>query len=106
MYREASGKSLKCWSKCVFCGASSFAEGGRCGCCSPKASYFISLGRAGRVMSFTGLGQSVQLADTDPASVSGESLANIQCDHLSVAFDFCRSPAKGQHRQQQALTWI
>lgn len=103
MYQEASGKSLKCWSKCVFCGASSFAEGGRCGCCFPKAGYFISLGRAGRVMSFTGWGQSAQLADTDPASVSGESLAIIQCDHLSVALDFCRSPV---NRQQQALAWI
>lgn len=51
-------------------------------------------------------GQSAQLADTDPASVSGESLAIIQCDHLSVAFDLCRSPVKRQHRQQQALAWI
>lgn len=51
-------------------------------------------------------GQSTQLADTDPTSVSSENLANIQCDHLSVAFDFCRSPAEGHHRQQRALAWI
>lgn len=53
MHLEASGKSLQCWSKGVFCGVSSFAEGGRCGCCFPKAGYLIYLSRAGTVMTLT-----------------------------------------------------